>query len=446
MTSRSSGHLSTPQRIASSHCCLLSSWLISELSLLAKDTVDYNRMLVFRLTLVIAIACMVVACQVLWFGHTLLARSAACGQAQEATSFLLPPVKQQFQSAQYPASFVKKLARAFPKWQYPELPCVQAEVNWYLPHVLRSPAKEGILFVRNMKTASSTLAGVAIRIARSMARRQSNNNVKGAMCKVRFDHTPAFQLQYGQRNKSKSFLWSFVRDPTNRAVSEFFHFGVSRLKMEPSDANFIKYMIEMRKYTRNYFLLDMTMKPFQPKRDANFTVMKAVESIMKEYDFIGSVERMDESLVAMKMILGLPLNDILYLSAKRNGGWDEGAYEKKCVYIVPSFVSSGMKRFFNSKQWREHTAGDRLLVQAVNISLDMTIDKLGRNEFEAELKQYRKAQVQAQEICGPSTIFPCSAGGERNKDNHTCLWWDSGCGYKCLDQIFKANNSTAVAI
>jgi len=393
------------------------------------------------MTFVIAIACIIVACQVLWMGHTLLARSAACGQAQEATSFLLPPPHQSKHPAQYPVPpIVNTLARAFPKWTKP-LPCVEAETNWILPHILRSPAKEGILFVRNMKTASSTLAGVAIRIARSFAQRFPE--IK--MCKVRFDHTAAFQLEYGKRNKQKSFLWSFVRDPTDRAVSEFFHFGVSRLKMEPSDANFKHYMLEMRKYTRNYFLLDMTLKPFQPKRDPNYTIVEAVRSIVQEYDFIGLVERMDESLVAMKMILGLDMNDILYLSAKRNGGWDEGAYEKKCIYIIPSFISKGMKIFFSSKQWRDYTMGDRLLFQAANKSLDMTIDNLGRKEFQAQLKAYRIAQVQAEEICGPSTIYPCSAGGEARKDNHSCLWWDSGCGYNCLDQL-KTGTSTAVII
>lgn len=215
--------------------------------------------------------------------------------------------------------------------------------------------------------------------------------------------------------------------------------------MEPSDANFLKYMLEMRKYTRNYFLLDMTLQPFQPKRNPNFTIHKAVESIMREYDFIGLVERMDESLVALKMILNLKINDILYLSAKRNGGWDEGAYQAQCIYIVPSFVSSGMRRFFRSKQWRDYTAGDRMLFQAVNRSLDLTIDSLKRDEFERQLRHYRIAKVQAQEICGPTTIYPCSAGGERRKDNHTCLWWDSGCGYQCLDRLkFDDYNSTEV--
>ena len=314
----------------------------------------------------VAIACLIVACQVLWMGHTMLGRTSfACGYSfslqQEASSFLVPPKSiQQRQKYQYIVQpVVNKLARAFPKWQQQDTNklCVPAEPRWWHPDILRSPATEGILFVRNMKTASSTLAGVAIRMARRLA---SRTNFK--MCKVRFDHSPAFKLQYGKRNPQKSFLWSFLRDPTDRAVSEFFHFGVSRLKMEPSDENFQTYMMEMRKYHHNYFLLDMALQPYAPKRNPTFTVEKAIRQIMKHYNFIGLVERMDESLVLLKMILNLELNDILYLSAKRNGGWDEGAFNATCTYIVPSFVSKGMQRFFHSKTWREHTAGDRLII------------------------------------------------------------------------------------
>jgi hypothetical protein len=392
----------------------------------------------------VATACLIVACQVLWMGHTLLGRNPffACGSAQqEATSFLVPPksIQQQQQKYQYIIQpVVNKLARAFPKWQHIQDLCVPAEPRWWHPEILRSPAAEGILFVRNMKTASSTLAGVAIRIARRLA-----SGSKFKMCKVRFDHTPAFQLQYAKRNPQKSFLWSFLRDPTDRAVSEFFHFGVSRLKMEPSDENFKRYMLEMRKYHRNYFLLDMALQPYAPIHNPNFTMEKAIHQIMKHYDFIGLVERMDESLVLLKMILNLELNDVLYLSAKRNGGWDEGAFNATCIYIVPSFVSKGMQTFFNSKRWREYTAGDRLLFQAVNKSIDLTINAVGRSEFEAQLREYRMAQKKAQQVCGPSTVYPCSEGGLRQRDNHSCLWWDSGCGYKCLDSL-KLNEEKSI--
>ena len=387
-----------------------------------------------RITNVIAIACLIAACQVLWMGHTLLGRTALC---QGDAKAIMPPRQQTSRVLWGDETVVRKLARAFRQWNLEKnpYPCYPAEKNWNRTEILRSPATEGILFVRNMKTGSSTLAGVAIRIARALARKTKKGG-REKLCKVRWDHTPAFLLQYGQRDKRKSFLWSFVRDPTDRAVSEFFHFGVSRRKMEPSDKNFVEYLMD-RKYTNNYFLQDMSTKQFRPKLAPNVTSF--VESIMDDYDFIGLAERMDESLVIMKMLLHLDMNDILYLSAKQSGGFDEGGYNKTCTYIVPSFVTSGMKHYFASPYWRKHTAGDCMLVQVVNRSLDLTIDALGRQEVEEQLAEFRLAKAYAEEKCGPSTIYPCSAGGVHNARNHSCLWWDSGCGYKCLDGLKKRN-------
>ena len=62
--------------------------------------------------------------------------------------------------------------RAFAKWSNDtDFPCVPPDDKWWHPLVLRSPAHEGILFVKEMKTGSSTMAGVTIRIARNVARR-----------------------------------------------------------------------------------------------------------------------------------------------------------------------------------------------------------------------------------------------------------------------------------
>jgi hypothetical protein len=376
----------------------------------------------------------------MWMGHTMLGRTAPC--QQEDAKAVLPPRQHTWRVLRDDTTVASKLGRAFRQWNLDEnpYPCYPAEKNWMSTEVLRSPAKTGIIFVRNMKTGSSTLAGVAIRIARSLAKKTKKGG-REKMCKVRWDHSPAFFLKYRDRNKAKSFLWSFVRDPTDRSVSEFFHFGVSRFKMEPSDRNFVGYLLN-RTYTNNYFLLDMSMEAYRPKLQPNVTVV--VQSIMEDYDFIGMVERMDESLVIMKMLLHLDMNDILYLSsAKQGGGYDEGAYKSRCTHIVPSFVSPGMKRYFESSEWRKRTAGDLLLVQAVNKSLDLTIDALGRRDFEKQLDEYRQAKANAQEVCGPSTTFPCSPEGVYSKYNHSCLWWDSGCGYKCLDGL-KTRNAVAV--
>ena len=96
-----------------------------------------------------------------------------------------------------------------------------------------------------MKTASSTTAGVAARIAHLYGHLldKDTDNANGTseerFCRVRFDHSSARKLNYRERDRTKSFLFTFVRDPARRAMSEIFHFQVSRQKMEPNDDNII---------------------------------------------------------------------------------------------------------------------------------------------------------------------------------------------------------------
>ena len=61
---------------------------------------------------------------------------------------------------------------------------------------------------------------------------------------------------------------------------------------------------------------------------------------------------MDESAVALAMVAGIPLADVLFLSAKGNGGFDAGG-TGQCTYIVPSFKPEPMRKFFQQEAARE---------------------------------------------------------------------------------------------
>ena len=141
-----------------------------------------------------------------------------------------------------------------------------------------------------------------------------------------------------------------------------------------------------------------------------------VRSILDGYDFVGVQEYMDESLVALKMILGLELTDILYVSSKANGGFDE-----LCHYIVPPFLSLGMKAYFNSTVWSNRYSVDELLYQSAVES----------QQFEAELQKYHQAQELVNNHCPPA--FVCDAAGKRNGASSGCLRWDLGCWYLCIE-------------
>lgn len=326
--------------------------------------------------------------------------------------------------------------RAFPKWEG-NFPCYEPEENWYATQIQRSPAHTGLLYMKEMKTGSSTLSGVTLRIAKQVALRTTT---KFKICKARFDHSLAVELDYRNRIRDKSFLFTVIRKPTKRATSQFFHFQVSREKKEPSDVNFQKYL--KHPLFNNYYFKSLSLQRSQmairkkpSKLGPANSAGSIVNQMLKDYDFIGITERMDESLVVLAMLLDLKLTDVLYLTAKGSGGFDDGRYNQTCVYIVPSYVSPSMKEYFESPAWIERTEGDELLYKAAIASLDMTIDALGRDAFDEKLADFRKARVLADEMCAHQVQYPCNADGSRRARAPGCLWNDSGCGNECLDKV-----------
>jgi hypothetical protein len=351
-------------------------------------------------------------------------------------------------TADLPTVFEGVRARPFTSHSYSKnhsnlnqsLPCFPPEPNWRGLNVQQSPSDVGFLFLKPAKTGSSTSAGINLRMARNVARQQQRHDKDNdfEICRSRFDHVWASDL-YANRKADDSFLWTVIRSPGPRIVSQFFHFAVSRLKVEPSDLNFVRYVRGAAKKTRSivfdYYLGVLSTVPYEPKnRTSTSQQVETANRILKDYDFIGITERMDESVVALSMLNGLALADVLYLKAKGHGGFDDAGYDNTCTYIWPSFVSKGMQAFFETEEWKEIIHWDNVLYQAANRSLDLTIDQLGRPEFEQQLAKYQHAKEIVHDRCLPVTDFPCSAGG-KFAHKTDCLWKDSGCGMSCMDQV-----------
>jgi hypothetical protein len=106
------------------------------------------------------------------------------------------------------------------------LPCFSPEANWRAGSVQNTPSDVGFLFLKAYKTGSSTSSGVNLRMARNVARRQQQQDDKDnnfEICRSRFDHAWASD-RYANRKVDDSFLWSVIRSPAKRIVSQFFHF------------------------------------------------------------------------------------------------------------------------------------------------------------------------------------------------------------------------------
>jgi len=348
------------------------------------------------------------------------------GSGEQQPSALVPQPKS------LPVVFEGIKARAYNPW--PEnrtLPCPPLEPDW-INKAQQRPTDDGLIFVKTFKTGSSTASGIALRIARNLARRQNKDY---DMCKSRFDHAWA-SGRYTNRDPRRSWLWTIVREPTNRVVSQWFHFVVSRKKVEPSDANFRNYIEDgPREMTDDYYLGFLSLQGYKRGQDNPVDVANA---IIAQYNFIAVTERMDESVVAMAMLMGVPVADILYLAAKGHGGFDDagGRSGDVCTYIWPSFVSEGMQQILDGNIWQTKVHWDRAFYEAANRSLDLTIERLDQVKFQTNLALYERARELSRERCLERTVFPCSAGGVFTPKNRTnCIWNDSGCGSECLDEV-----------
>jgi len=134
------------------------------------------------------------------------------------------------------------------------------------------------------------------------------------------------------------------------------------------------------------------------------------------------------------MLLGLKTADVLYFSAKTSGDYDDGRWKGKCYLIQKSFVSPGMKEFFDSPTFRASTYWDELFYNIINKSLDLTIEMLGRNRFERELNKFRKIQKIVMDQCASTVRLPCTETGVKRNETD-CLLWDIGCGFECMESV-----------
>jgi len=108
--------------------------------------------------------------------------------------------------------------------------------------LVTTPLKEGILFQRLVKTGTTTMAGIVLRLAHSRGG-GSKKDRRRHRCLHRANHGHAVDYRYGQQDVTKSFLFSVLRDPTSMAISRFFHFDVSMGQKDPTDVYFQEVMM-----------------------------------------------------------------------------------------------------------------------------------------------------------------------------------------------------------
>lgn len=301
-------------------------------------------------------------------------------------------------------------------------------------HMLCSP--KGLLYVKVPKTGSTTISKVAKRLVEAVAQR-SNLPDK---CQHKEDHVVGAGLWYANRDPRQSFLVTSLRDPADRTMSRFFWSYVTRKSTNnidndnnsttevTADDEFILNYINSSNsvasgctskgqggYQLNYISMShipeySAWRPQTPTQVPNQNrVEELVAQAMLDYDFMILNERMEESLVILQFLLGLQTGDIVSLSYNVGGSY---RYEHgKCKQLIKSHVSDGMKEYFQSEEWHAKNYGDYVLFAAVNRSIDLTIDQIGRLTFDSALQEFRRLEAKVNKICNENVPFPCSPNG-----------------------------------
>jgi len=329
--------------------------------------------------------------------------------------------------------------RAFDAWDFesraPRLPCFEGR------HLRKKEDNhKGFLFIKPMKASSTTGASITLRIAQNLGK--LNNFSDGKACRSFTHHSSANRMDISRLDKSESFLWSILRDPTRRTVSEYFHFYVTRLGRSSDDDSFKAWLREKNDYQD--FFLKWLMETRPPRRRAVPNPSYVINSLLKRYDLLALTERMDESTVALQLLLGLNTTDVLFLNSKTSGGYDDGKFRKTCFMIQKSFVSPGMKEYFDSPDYRRSVYWDELFYAAANRSLDLTIEKVGRDRFERALADFKASQDLVSDECRTKVRYPCSSSGERRTQTD-CVVNDWGCGFQCMDAVLSKQQVIALS-
>lgn len=164
--------------------------------------------------------------------------------------------------------------------------------------------------------------------------------------------------------------------------------------------------------------------------DANNAI---ITEILNEYNFIGLVEKLDESLVVLRLLLNLDAKDILYLPAKQMGSFAVIS-DKECRYIYPKFTTPQVDSYLKGEQWQEENELDYALIGAVERSLYATIDMIGHEKYEKALEEHYELLAKVHEKCFDKDLYPCSEEGRRQRGS-SCYWNDIGCGHECIDKL-----------
>lgn len=291
----------------------------------------------------------------------------------------------------------------------------------------------GLLYIKSHKASSSTAEGINVALAHHLA------PVSQMKCEHYNRHAFANERWHARRNRTASLLWTLVRHPRARDVSQVYHFRVSRQGMDPQSPAMLDALQRQKSVQANYIGIESIPRGSEKRKDLLVRWMQT--KIIKAFDFIGVTERMETSLAVMSLLWHIDPSYLVVLNAKqsKHGSYDAGGRRKMCTKLIPppNPLPDQLSRYLDSESY-PHDHWDFVLYHAVNASLDLTIEKLGKERVQNQAALIRHLQLLSEQTCRPNAIFPCSQQGIYQEEKSNCYIQDSGCAYECVDEVMRA--------
>lgn len=270
---------------------------------------------------------------------------------------------------------------------------------------------QNIVMIKGPKVGGSTLGGIVRHIG-------AHYNLSGFRSDNWISSEPGVWAQHKaldleflheiQSLQMKTFLFTIIREPSARCLSDFYFFQTHGQKQYRDFSDKLQYF---RKYCTNRQWRAIT------GRMQNFTALET-------YDFIAITERFNESMVILKHLLGLKWRDVMYMSSKISGAQD--SWTTKTEKYRPYEEESEVLKQYVNNTWKKINR-DFELYRKVEIEFEKKLSRI-RN-FKEEVSKFETLLDTIQRIC--HLILSSSKSWKL----HEAYFEDMMPGYRCLDQI-----------
>ena len=285
-----------------------------------------------------------------------------------------------------------------------------------------------MIFIKIPKTASSTAASVARRIASSLGLHgaRDGNATTAMSCTYimslrRPFPEPLLSAYHCIRDvvdrfltahlRRPAFTWTMVRAPATRCLSHFYHLEVAKQGVVPSLANKLAFAngSNCSDYQVHY------SRPVGCARDDAACAFRG-------YDFVGHVERFDESMVALARVTRMPLAAVVYVAAKTDCSRQDGQQHARCRTSLatpdgdpsPTAVASepwALRSFF-AGEFRRRNRGDYALWDAAKRAISEEASRAGAREKLATFQAMLRRTREGAERCALSESVPSYPNGQ----------------------------------